>query len=79
MEIHAAVDSNTNWAVHAAMSDELNKKTDWPVVLFLLVGLPVAFTYGGIWVGLITLIVGVIALGWGKRHEGPFPTKGPGR
>lgn len=56
------------------MSDERNKKTDWPAILFLLVGLPVAFMYGGIWVGLIALVIGVIVLGWNKRHEGPFPT-----
>lgn len=41
--------------------------------------LPLAFTYGGIWVGLIVLVIGVVALGWSKRHEGPFPTnKGEG-
>ena len=56
------------------MSDEQNKKADWPVILFLVVGVPVSFTYGGIWVGLIVLVIGVIALGWSKRHKGPFPT-----
>lgn len=55
------------------MSEE-KSKSDWPALLFLLVGLPVAFTYGGMWIGLIVLIIGVVALGWSKRHEGPFPT-----
>ena len=56
------------------MSDEDRKKTDWPAILFLLVGLPLAFTYGGVWIGLFFLVIGVVALGWSKRHEGPFPT-----
>ena len=61
------------------MSDERKEKSDWPAILFLLVGLPLVFTYGGIWVGLIVLIIGVVALGRNKRHEVPFPTnKGEG-
>jgi len=61
------------------MSDERMGKSDWPAILFLLVGLPLAFTYGGIWVGLIVLVIGVVVLGWNKRHDGPFPTnKGEG-
>lgn len=56
------------------MSERKKTKTDWSAILLLLVGIPIAFTYGGVWVGLIVLIVGVVALGWGKRHEGPFPT-----
>jgi hypothetical protein len=51
-----------------------NKKEDWPVLILLFIGLPLAFTYGGLWVGLSVLFVGVIALGWSKRHKGPFPT-----
>ena len=47
-------------------------KTDWLPILFLLVVLPVAFTWGGIWIGLVVLIVGVVWLGWSKRHHGPF-------
>jgi hypothetical protein len=50
------------------------EKSDWPVLILLFVGLPLAFTYGGFWVGLLVLVVGIIALGWSKRHEGPFPT-----
>ena len=56
------------------MSDRRNGRVDWPPILFLLIGLPLAFTYGGIWVGLIVLVIGVIALGWSKRNKGPFPT-----
>ena len=50
---------------------------DWPVILFVLILLPLAFTFGGAWVGIPTLIIGVIALGWSKRHDGPFPTNSP--
>jgi hypothetical protein len=50
------------------------EKSDWPAILLALVTLPVAFTFGGVWVGLVVLVVGVVALGWSKRHEGPFPT-----
>ena len=61
------------------MSDERMGKSDWPAILFLLVGLPLAFTYGGMWVGLIVIVIGVVALGRSKRHEGQFPTnKGEG-
>lgn len=55
------------------MVDE-KEKLDWPAILFVLVGLPIAFTFGGVWIGLGVLVVGVVALGWSKRHEGPFPT-----
>ncbi len=51
-----------------------NSKSDWPALLLIFVGLPVAFTYGGLWVGLLVLVIGVVTLGWSKRHEGPFPT-----
>jgi len=34
--------------------------------------LPLAFTFGGVWIGLIILVIGVVALGWSKRLEGPF-------
>jgi len=54
--------------------NEKKGKSDWPALLLLLVALPFAFTFGGVWVGVIVLVVGVIALGWSKRHEGPFPT-----
>lgn len=37
------------------MSDEEKQKSDWPAILFLLVGLPVAVTYGGLLVGLIVI------------------------
>ena len=56
------------------MSDDQKSRSDWPAILFLLVGLPLAFTYGGTWVGLIVLMIGVVAFGWSKRHAGPFPT-----
>lgn len=56
------------------MNGSKEEKSDWPAILLLLVGIPITFTYGGIWVGIIVLIVGVVALGWGKRHDGPFPT-----
>lgn len=56
------------------MGENQKSKSDWPALIFLLVGLPLAFTYGGIWIGLLVLVVGVVALGWSKRHEGPFPT-----
>ena len=49
------------------------KKSDWPALILLFIGLPFAFTYGGLWIGLLVLVVSIIALGWSKRHEGPFP------
>jgi len=56
------------------MSESKEEKSDWPAILLLLVGIPIAFTFGGVWVGLFVLVVGVVALGWSKRHDGPFPT-----
>jgi hypothetical protein len=49
-------------------------KSDWPAILFAIVALPIAFTYGGVWIGLGVLIIGVVSLGWSKRYEGPLPT-----
>jgi hypothetical protein len=57
------------------MNDNKESKSDWLSLLLLFVALPLAFTYGGMWIGLLVLVVGVVALGWNKRHEGPFPTK----
>ena len=48
----------------------------WPVILFVT-AVSVAFTYGGMWIGLVAIVIGLSALGWSKRHEGPFPTKKP--
>lgn len=56
------------------MNGSKEEKSDWPAILLLLVGIPIAFTYGGMWVGLIVIVVGVVALGWSKRHEGLSPT-----
>lgn len=58
----------------SSMSKAQETKFDWPALALLFVGVPLAFTYGGIWVGLLILVVGIIALGWRKRHEGPLPT-----
>ena len=49
-------------------------KPEWLAILFLFVVVPLAFTYGGWPAGLIVLVVGIIALGWRQRHDGPFPT-----
>jgi hypothetical protein len=56
------------------MSEKEKKRDDWLPIVFLLVVLPIAFTFGGVWVGIAVLVIGVIALGWSKRHDGPFPT-----
>lgn len=54
------------------MSEQEPKQSIWPVILVtVLVGY--AF-YAGVWVGIVALVVGVIALGWSRRHEGPLPT-----
>ena len=51
---------------------------DWPAIIFLLVALPIAFTFGGFWVGIIVLVIGSAVLGWNKRHDGPFSTNKSG-
>lgn len=56
------------------MSEEEKKGGDWLPIIFLLVILPVAFTFGGVLFGMPVLVIGVVALGWSKRHEGPLPT-----
>jgi hypothetical protein len=55
------------------MADD-KEKPGWSTILFALVALPIAFTFGGIWIGLGVLAVGVVSLGWSKRHKGPLPT-----
>ncbi len=51
------------------------EQSDWPAILFVLVALPIAFTFGGVWVGLGALVIGVVTLGWSKRHDGLFSSK----
>ena len=55
------------------MGGDNKKANDWPVILFILI-VPVVFFFGGMWIGIPALIIGVVALGWSKRHKGPFPT-----
>jgi hypothetical protein len=52
------------------MSKHGGTKTDWPILLLLFAGLPVAFAYGGFWVGILALVAGIIALGWRQRKTG---------
>ena len=55
------------------MSDDKKKNNDWPAILFILI-IPVVFFYGGMWIGITVLAIGIVALGWSKKHEGSFST-----
>lgn|GEM_PF-5149018 len=44
------------------------KKTDYKSILFI-VAVPIVFYNLGFWIGLITLIVGLVALGWKDRYK----------
>jgi hypothetical protein len=57
------------------MSKDSGTKTDWPVLLLLFAGLPIAFAYGGFWVVLLALVAGIIALGWRQRKTGKTPLR----
>jgi hypothetical protein len=60
------------------MNDQKKKsRNDWLPIIFFLAVLPIAFTFGGAWAGIPVLIIGIVALGWSKRHEGPFSTNKP--
>jgi hypothetical protein len=61
------------------MSKHGGTKTDWPIMLLLFAGLPLAFAYGGCWVGIFALVAGIIALGWRQRKTGPLSTNRGGR
>jgi len=55
------------------MSENSSEQTDWSVII--AIGATVlAFVFGGLWIGLGVLVGSVVALGWKKRHDGPFPT-----
>jgi len=56
------------------MSKDSGTKTDWPVLFLLFAGLPIAFAYGGFWVGVLALVAGTIALGWRQRKTSPLST-----
>jgi hypothetical protein len=56
------------------MEDQEKKGIDWIVLIFIFIILPTVFTMGGAWFGIAVLVIGLIAFGWKKRHEGPFPT-----
>lgn len=57
--------------------NEKKSSGNWPAFIFFFVALPLAFTFGGLWVGILIFLVGVVALGWSRRYEGPFPTNPP--
>ena len=59
------------------MSNKEKKSDDWPPIIFVLIVLPIAYTYLGFWFTLPILIIGLAVLGWSKRHDGPFPTNSP--
>lgn len=54
------------------MSDK-QEQSIWPVIV-VIIAIGYAFRYGGMWIGIGAVIVGVVCLGWSKRHEGPLPT-----
>lgn len=54
------------------MSEEESEQPIWPAILVIIV-VGYAF-YASVWIGLIALIIGVVVLGWSRRHDGPFPT-----
>jgi len=55
------------------MSEKSSERTDWSVII--ATGATVlAFVFGGLWIGLGVLVFSLVALGWKKRHDGPFPT-----
>ncbi len=49
------------------MSKNEKENIDWPVLLLIPIVL-VAFIYGGLWIGLITLFVSLSILGWGWKR-----------
>ena len=61
------------------MSKHGGTKFDWPIILLLFAGLPVAFAYGGFWVGFFALVVGIVALGLRQRKTGSLSINGGGR
>ncbi|MFT5730787.1 MAG: hypothetical protein ACI8PB_004977 [Desulforhopalus sp.] len=61
------------------MSKHGGTKTDWPVLLLLFAGLPIAYAYGGFLVVILALVAGIIALGWRQRKTGPLSPNTRGR
>lgn len=57
------------------MNEKRDSSTDWPAIILLLVGAPLAFTFFGPLGGLLGLVIGVVLLGWNKRNKGPLPTR----
>ena len=54
------------------MKDE--KKDESGPTAILLVVVVAAFYFLGMWGEIISIVIGFVALGWSKRHQGPFPT-----
>lgn len=54
------------------MSEEESEQPIWPVILVIII-VGYAF-YFSVWVGVIALVIGLVVLGWSRRHDGPFPT-----
>lgn len=55
------------------MSEENKDDPTWPVAIFLIV-VVAAFYFFGMWVGILSIVIGLPIIGWGRRHDGPFPT-----
>lgn len=53
------------------LSKNVEDKSEIFVVIFIVV-VCLCFYLGGLWLGILSIAVGIIALGWGKRHDGPF-------
>ena len=49
-----------------------NTNKGWVGFALLILSSSLAFTYGGFWIGSLIFVVGLIAFGWSKRHDGPF-------
>jgi hypothetical protein len=50
---------------------EEKQLNSWVVVLFFTLVI-FAFAIGGIWIGILSIVIGTALVGWKDRHKGPF-------
>ena len=53
---------------------EVREINSWVTAIFIALVI-YAFMIGGIWIGVVSIVLGASIIGWKDRHKGPFRTK----
>ncbi|MDP2838225.1 MAG: hypothetical protein Q8O53_03040, partial [Candidatus Moranbacteria bacterium] len=74
--VYSETTSKSTWSLNfidKIMQKESEKRqlNSWIIALFFALVI-FAFAIGGIWIGILSIVIGTTLVGWKDRHKGPF-------